>query len=530
MYSVYCDNSLLYNDQQEEYKIFNPKMELELNKIGSFDFTIYNDHPNFDRMQRLKSIIQVFQDDFLLFRGRILDDIQGFYNEKQVSCEGELAFLVDSIQRPYDFTGTPADLFTHFITNHNAQVDEVKRFKVGNITVTDPNDYISRSDSEYLNTWESIQKKLLETLGGYIWIRHEEDGVYIDYLEELNFLSPQKIEFGKNLIDLKRETKGADIATAVIPLGAKEEGSENRVTIASVNDGLDYVFNQEAVDRYGLIYKVHEWDDVTEPRNLLTKGNEALNEQMQMLYSIELDAADLATVDKTVESFHLGTNVRVTTMPHSIDQLFLVTKLSINLFEPASNKLTLGDTIQTFTERAISGQISTENQFLDISSNLEEKLLAGLIETETKLSAQILATSESITTTVLEEVYLKEDTDALIDAVSTQITQTAEEVEIRFNDFSQNINDVAAGTDAKFEEISKYIRFVDGNIVLGEEGNTLTLQIANDRISFLDAGMEVAYFSNSKLYVTDGEFLHSLQLGNFSFIPRENGNLSFKKL
>ena len=71
---------------------------------------------------------------------------------------------------------------------------------------------------------------------------------------------------------------------------------------------------------------------------------------------------------------------------------------------------------------------------------------------------------------------------------------------------------------------------MDGNIVLGEEGNTLTLQIANDRISFLDAGLEVAYFSNHKLYVTDGEFLHSLKLGNFALIPRENGNLSFKKL
>jgi hypothetical protein len=409
-------------------------------------------------------------------------------------------------------------------------VDADKQFKIGDVTVTDPNDYISRSDTEYLNTWESIKKKLIETLGGYIWIRHETDGVYIDYLAELNFLSPQKVEFGKNLIDLKRETKGADIATAIIPLGAKEEGSENRVTIVSVNDGLDYVFNQEAVDRFGWIFRMQEWDDVTEPGNLLTKGRQALNEQMQMLYSIELNAADLATVDKTVESFHLGTKVQVTTIPHSIDQLFLVTKMSIGLFEPASNKLTLGDTIQTFTERAISGQIRTENQFVDISSSLEEKLILGLNETETKLSAQILATSESITSTVMDEVYLKSDTDALIESVSTQITQTAEDVEIRFTDFSQNINDVAAGTDARFEEISKYIRFTDGNIVLGEEGNTLTLQIENDRISFLDSGIEVAYFSNNKLYVTDGEFLHSLQLGNFSFIPRENGNLSFKKL
>ena len=444
--------------------------------------------------------------------------------------KGELAFLVDSIQRPYDFNGTPAELFTQFITSHNAQVEAEKRFIVGNITVTDPNDYIARSDSELLNTWESINKKLLETHGGYIWIRHEEDGIYIDYLSELNLLSPQKVEFGKNLLDLKRETKGEDIATAIIPLGAKEEGGETRLDITSVNNGVDYVYNQEAVDRYGWIYKPQIWDDVTEPANLLKKGNEVLLEKMQMLFSIDLDAADLATVDKTVESFHLGTQVRVTTNPHSINQLFLVSKLSINLLQPASNKLTLGETVLTFTERAISGQISTENKMVDISASLEEKLNLSLVETETKLSAQILATSESITSTVMEEVYLKGDTDALIEGISTQVTQTAEDVEIRFTEMNQNIGDVAAGTDAKFEEISKYIRFEDGNIILGESGNTLTLRIENDRISFLDSGLEVAYFSNNKLYVTDGEFLHSLQLGNFAFMPRENGNLSFAKL
>ena len=530
MYKVYCNSSLLYNDQLEGYKIFSPKVELELNQIGGFDFTIYNNHPNFNQLNRLKSIIRVFQDDFLLFRGRILNDEQGFHNEKNVSCEGELGFLIDSIQRPYDFTGTPAELFTQFIENHNAQVGEEHQFKVGNITVTDPNDYISRADSEYLNTWESIQKKLIETLGGYIWVRHESDGVYIDYLAELNFLAPQTIEFGKNLLDLKRQTKGEDIATAIIPLGAKEEGSENRLTIASVNNGVDYVYNQEAVDRYGWIFKVQTWDDVILPENLLTKGNEFLQDQMQMLYSIELDAADMATVDKTISSFRLGSKVRVTTNPHSINQLFLVSKLSISLLQPASNKLTLGSTIQTFTERTVIGQNSIKNELVDISSATEEKLLNRLTETDTRLSAQIASTSESITSTVMEEVYLKEDTDALISAVSTQVTQTAEDIEFRFTEFSQDIEDVAAGADAKFEEISKYIRFVDGNIILGEEGNTLTLRIDNDRISFLDSGMEVAYFSNNKLHVTDGEFINSLQLGNFAFLPRENGNLSFKKL
>lgn len=532
MYRVYCDNALLYNDQLEAYKIFDAEVELELNQIGHFNFAIYNNHPNFDRMKRLKSIIEVFQDDFLLFRGRILNDEQGFYNEKQVECECELAFLVDSIQRPYDFQGTPGELFTKFITDHNAQVDAAHQFIVGNITVTDPNDYIARNDSEYLNTWDSIQKKLIETHGGYLWIRHEADGVYIDYLKELNFLSPQKIEFGKNLLDLKRETKGEDIATAIIPLGAKEEGSESRLNITSVNNGVDFVYNQEAVDAYGWIFHVQTWDDVTEAANLLTKANEALQEQMQMLYTVELNAADLATVDKTVESFHLGTQVQVTTNPHSIDQRFLVKKMNIELLNPASNKLTLGETILTMTERAVAGQISAENKLVNISSALEEKLNFGLSETERKLSAQITATAEGITETIRDDVYLKDDVDALVSSTSTTFTRTAEDFEFRFTEVSRNIDDVAANADAKFEEISKYIRLFDDDkhIVIGIDGNTLVLQVSNDRISFLDSGQEVAYISNSKLYITDGEFLHSLQLGNFAFMPRSNGNLSFKKL
>lgn len=527
MYKVYCDSFLLHDDKLESLKIFNPKLDLELNKTGQFEFTIYSEHPYFSSLKRLKSIIQVFQDDFLLFRGRILNDEQGFHNEKVVFCEGELAFLVDSIQRPYDFTGTPAELFTQFINNHNAQVDADHRFIVGNVTVTDPNNYIIRAESDYLTTWESINKKLLEMLGGYLWIRHETNGIYIDYLAELNILAPQEVIFGKNLLDLKRQTKGEDIATAIIPLGAKEEGSENRLTIASVNNNVDYVYNQEAVNTYGWIFKVQT---LTQASNLLTKGNAFLNEQMQMLYSIELDAADLATVNSDIESFHLGTKVMVKTEPHSINQLFLVEKLSINLLQPANNKLTLGSSIYAFTEQARNAQIKAENKVMDISSSTEEKLLSRLTETESRLSASIQATSEGITSTVMNEVYLKEDTDAMISSVNTRITQSASDVEIRFNEFSQEIDAAVAGTDAQFQEISRYIRFVDGNIILGEDGNTLTLRIENDRISFLDSGLEVAYFSNNRLYVTDGEFLHSLQLGNFAFIPRDNGNLSFKKI
>lgn len=541
MYTVYCDDYLIFDSTMESLKIFDPKVDLELNKTGSFTFSIYPSHPYFNMLKRLKSIIRVYQGDYLLFRGRILNDKQGFYNEKQVTCEGELAFLLDSIQRPYDFQSgenhtTIIDLFTFFIENHNAQVDDEQKFKIGEITVTDPNNYIVRSDTQYLNTWESINKKLIETHGGYLFVRHEPDGNYIDYVTDFDRVSSQTVEFGKNLLNLNKITKGEDIATAIIPLGAKLKDSagnetNERLTIRSVNNGVDYVFNQEAVDAYRMIYKKVIWEDVTEAANLKRKAEEYLADAINLIVTIELDAVDMAMLNTNISAFRLGTYIPVRTNPHSLDSRFLVKKLSITLLNPKSNKLTLGTTYSTFTE-SVSNSGQTVGNLVQRVENVERNFNSELIiqNLTESTSSEISQMSNEIMFQVSESVYFKDDVDRLVSELNTQFLQTSESFDFLFNEFNADLNDIAAGTDARFSEISKYIRFIDGDIVLGEEGNELTLKISNDRISFLEGSAEVAYFSNNKLYVTDGEYINSLKIGNFSFMPRSNGNFSIKKV
>jgi len=341
MYRLYCDGLTLYNDRLEGLKILDPSVELEENKTGSFVFGLPSDHPYYGMIHKMKSIITLYQDDYLLFRGRVLDDEVGWHNEKIISCEGELAFLIDSIQRPYDYSGTVSGFLNLLVTRHNEQVEESKWFTVGNVTVTDANDYIVRSNINHTDTWTELKSKLIDLLGGYIVVRHEGYINYIDYLQDVTLLSPQTITFGKNLLDLKRIRKGADIATAVIPLGAKlkdEEDKETdvRLTIAEVNNGLDYIVDETAKAQYGTIVKTVIFDDVTEAANLLTKGQAHLADLVNLPETVELTAADLATVDTAFSSFHLGTQVRVTSAPHGIGQLFRVSKLSIKLFEPAS--------------------------------------------------------------------------------------------------------------------------------------------------------------------------------------------------
>lgn len=387
MYQVFCDDELIYNPSIDALKIKSPKVNLEVNKAGSFDFQIYPNHPFYDDLNKLKSIIKVYQDGYLLFRGRIIDDNVGFHNDKQVTCEGELAFLLDSIQRPYSYTGDIPAFFAQLIATHNSQVDASHQFKVGNITVVDPNGYVNRSDTTYQNTFNALTSKLIDTHGGYLWVRHEADGNYLDYLSDFTALSNQPVEFGKNLLDLSRRVKGADIATAIIPLGAKLENTENRVTIANVNGGVDYVYSQDAVNLYGWIFRTQSWDDVTEPANLLTKANAYLASTINLSTEIELSAVDLSALNTNFSSFHLGTYVPVKTAPHGIGQNFLVNKLSIDLANPQSNKLTLGTTFSSFTEQNISASKNTQT----FVSNL------GASQTETK-SALVNLTEQTITT------------------------------------------------------------------------------------------------------------------------------------
>lgn len=535
MFRVYCDGFLLFDDGIENLKIYEPKIELELNKTGNFTFEIHPEHPYFEMVKKMKSIITVFQDDYLLFRGRVLNDELGFHNEKFVECEGEMAFLLDSIVRPYNFTGSISGFLQMLISEHNSQVDASHQFTLGNVTVTDSGN-ITRASVDYKNTLDVINESLVNMLGGFISIRRSNNVSFIDYLNDFTLLSSQKVEFAKNLLEMKRIRKADEIATALIPLGAKIEGTEERLTIESVNNGLDYIIDQDAVAQYGMIFATNTWDDVTDASNLLRKANAHLASLVNAPEIIELSAADMATIDETVESFHLGTYVNVTSNPHGINQNLLVRKLSINLLQPASDKLVLGGIVEPFTSKANETERAIYNKALNAeiiankASGSASQNAAAIVELESNAFTEIAQTKDSVLSTVAEQYYLKADTDRLVSEVSTQIEQTNEDVIIRFNQFNAELEGIANGTDAEFEQIKKYIRFVDGRIHLGEVGNELELQIRNDRISFIQSGAEVAYLSNNKLYVVDGEFTNSLVLGNFAFVPRANGNLSFRKV
>lgn len=525
MYKAYIDDTYPLYDPSNDFVLGSPKFTQELNKVGSFEFTIYPNHPYFNQLKKFKSVITIYDRNQLVFKGRVLNDEEGFHNEKLIECESDMAYLLDSTVRPYDYTGAIAGMVEMLLDSHNEQVEESKQFKLGMVTVTDPNDYIHYSSTVYPNTFDELTDKLVDNYGGYLFIRHESDGNYLDYVDDFTLLSNQTIEFGKNLLDYARTTKGEDIATAIIPLGAKDETTELRLTIEGVNDGKDYVYDADAVEQYGWIFKTVEYDDVTIAANLKTKGEQDLANAVLLAGELELSAVDLAALDSDFNAFHLGTYIKCVSESHNLNANFLVSKLSVNLADPSANKLSLGNTYTSLTEQ----NYETKKDYESMQSGINQivtDIADVLIESE--VASQISQSTESIFQEVSEKYYLKDDANALISSINTQFEQTKDEFNFTFNNFQQDIEDLVAGVDANFSDITKYIRFVDGDIILGVEGNSLTLRIQHDRISFLENNLEVAYFSNNKLYVTNADITNRLDLGLFAFFPRENGNLTLR--
>nr|DAY90563.1 MAG TPA: tail protein [Caudoviricetes sp.] len=143
--------------------------------------------------------------------------------------------------------------------------------------------------------------------------------------------------------------------------------------------------------------------------------------------------------------------------------------------------------------------------------------------------SQISKEKDALRTEIWEKYYDKENLDSQFGEISTKLEQTKNSVNVEFTNFKTDLDASKKQNIASFNEIHKYIRFIDGNIYIGVEGNPIQLIEKNDRLSFVQGGAEVAYFSNNKLYVNDGQFNNTLRIGNFEFSPRPNGSLDFKK-
>jgi hypothetical protein len=283
-----------------------------------------------------------------VFFGEVREIKETLEKIKTVYCVGELAYLFDSVQPQARYQNiAPVQVFTQILNIHNSKVEEKKRFYPGIVTVQDPNNSVYR----YTNgedTLTAIRKKLCEPLGGYLRIRKENGKRYLDLvpLEEYGVSAEQPIQFGRNLLKYNSKRSGANIATVCVPRGAKldtqvVDGLDAYVDIKSVNGGKDYVINQAAYETYGWIEKIVEWKDVTQPKNLLKKAQDWVNNNQYRILSLDLKAVDLAELNANLSPYKVGDMIHAIAEPFGMDMWFPLMKKVTYINDSITNDVTL---------------------------------------------------------------------------------------------------------------------------------------------------------------------------------------------
>lgn len=349
MIQVYADGRLVADTRFQEYSLMGLTTTAGLNKSGTAILTMPPGHPAYEAFISHRTIVKIYEDGSRVFRGRALYPEDDFDNNRTITCEGERGFFRDTVMRPYAYKDTPAAIFRAIIDIHNAQTDWDKRFTVGAVTVSDPNENIVLESETAEQTGDTLDK-LVDRCGGYIVFTETAEGVpLVHWLENLSHISKQVIEFGSNLLDFSRSGVSPDLATRLVPYGAKDEATGKRITIERVNGGLDYVQDNDAVALHGIICKPVFWDDVTNPSSLLIHARQELAKRKLVVESLELTAFDLSAMDKSLDAFNVGDLIRVRSIPHGVDDDFQLTDKKKNHLNPSDGKIVMGKEVASLT-------------------------------------------------------------------------------------------------------------------------------------------------------------------------------------
>jgi 5'-3' exonuclease len=228
--------------------------------------------------------------------------------------------------------------FRRLIAYHNTQVDEEKKFEVGEITVDDKAKAVEFDASSYRDTLSALNNDLIDYYGGYLRVRKVGDKHYLDYLKKYPRKSTQGIRFRVNLVELSKNESGEELFTILLPLGKEE------LTISSVNNGSMYLEKPELVAKYGRIVKTESFSDIESAQELLAEAQKFMNDNCKDIPdTLTVTALDIHDVNSSVDYILLGDTVDVYSPTQGIDKEFTVTSIEHQIWDPEKTKYTLTD-------------------------------------------------------------------------------------------------------------------------------------------------------------------------------------------
>lgn len=131
-------------------------------------------------------------------------------------------------------------------------------------------------------------------------------------------------------------------------------------------------------------------------------------------------------------------------------------------------------------------------------------------------SASISVLEQSINSQVSQINETLNGENGVVQSISN-LQQTA-------NGFTLTLTNI----NADLTELQQYLTYENGVLTLGETGSPFKAQLDNTQLAFVQNGNVVAYVSNNKLFISNGQIVDNLQIGNYQWITQSDGRMSLK--
>lgn len=333
------------SSNQDDPHVTKLPLKEGLSVVDSLSFSLYPNNQGFTNVFELTTKVRTFdvRDNTTRFTGRVLGICEKMDNDgklyKEITCEGALSYLNDSKQRGSSFYAESVSVFlSQILSIHNSKVEPAKQIQVGDVNVG--------GNVIHTCNYKTTLAEILEvrkTTGGDIRVRETNGVLYLDWLTSFSS-NTLEVSLGVNMKDMVVSKDVTSLGTRIVPLGA------NNLTIETVNNGIDYIEDQNAKNLYGVIEKTVEYRDIEDATTLFNTCMSDLPTHTQPSYVLESNALDLSYLSgNKSEQFVLSVSIHLINQLMGVDAIYKVVALDLDLLTPYNPTLTIANKPLTLT-------------------------------------------------------------------------------------------------------------------------------------------------------------------------------------
>lgn len=210
-------------------------------------------------------------------------------------------------------------------------------------------------------------------------------------------------------------------------------------------------------------------------------------------------------------------------------------------FTAATGELKLDGAISTnavFNAPTISaGQMVGTNIYTSANADNRVSITsAGLTVThggQTVISFAADGAVDLGTSGIAADSRVSDLTDEVHDSYTplTTFTQTTDALGESVTNVQTQVGATADRLDEEIDARKQYMQFDPNNgLTIGDLTNTdaYSVQLTSTMMQFRAGNTVAAYVSNDRLYINNAEVVNTLRIGNFAFLPRDNGHMSLQ--